>query len=214
MKLAPFLDDLFADGKVTVAGKIVPFDHADLQQAGIVLKKFYEKQSPEMPYTPPAFEPLAALWSAEYFYRCIQFVMLRDLPPEKINETLLPYTGEMTAETIYSADLTFRYLPDLLNLAKGLAPDDILVLHIKQTALQWPFSSVGMNLTEEARNPVTEKILNHPSLKYAYLDKIIETHDMKRVNTDQLRELISEIMGNHSDILWPDFKLTPQPQLN
>jgi hypothetical protein len=214
MKLAPFLDDLFADGKVTVAGKVAPFEEADLQQAGIVLKKFYDNQIIEMPFSPPAFSTEAALWSATYFYHCIQFAMLRDLPPEKINETLLPYTGEITPETIFSADLTFRYLPDLLNVTKSLAPDDILVQHIKQIALQWPFSSVGMNLTEENfENIKTEKILENSSLKYAYLDKIIETHDIKRVNTNEMQELVSEISGNHSEILWPDFKITPQAQL-
>lgn len=211
MKLASFLDDLFADGRVTVAGKIMPFDEADLQQAEIVLKKFYDNQLPDMPHSPPAFSSKASLWSAEYFYRCIQFVMLRDLPPEKMQETLLPFTGEINAETIFSVDLTFSYLPDLLNLAKGLAPDDVLVLHIKQTALQWPFSSVGMNFTEEV-NP--EKILQHPSLKYAYLDKIIEARDIKRVNTPQLKELVLEILGNHSELLWPDFKIMPQLQLD
>ncbi len=207
MNLATFLDDLFADGKVTVAGKIVPFADDDLKQAENILRKFHANQKLEMPFTAPEFSSEAALWSAEYFYRCIQFAMLRDLPPEKILETLLPFIGEINASTIYSVDLTFRHLPDLLNLAKGLAPDDVLVLHIKEVALQWPFSSVGMKLTGEID---IEKILEHPSLKYDYLDRIIGAHDLTRANTGQLRELISEALGSHAEKIWPDFKLKPQ----
>ena len=44
---------------------------------------------------------------------------------------------------MYFVDLTFRYLPDLLQLAKGLAPGDALVAQLKATARQWPLSLVG-----------------------------------------------------------------------
>jgi hypothetical protein len=131
--------------------------------------------------------------------------MIRDLGAEQVEAHLAPYPGTLTPQAVYSADLTLRYLPDLLQLAKGLAPDDVLVACLKNTLSQWPFSSVG---TEGLEAQNLEPVLAHESLKYAYTDRIIKRKDTSRAQNEAITELIREALGAHAPILWPGFDNT------
>ena len=202
MQLSGFIQDLIHHGNVTVATKLLPFSREDIDNSVIALKNFYDNDVLELPGKAPEFNAEAAIWGAIYLYRTIQLIMLRDLADEAVTTHLKSFPATITPEVSYSADLCFRYLPGVLLMAKGLAPDDILVKSIKQTGVDWPFSSINMDLefTVDAR-----RILQHTSLKYAYIDRIIEARDIKRVNNHQLVELIHEALGDHAAILWPEF---------
>lgn len=203
MRLAGFLKELLNEGKVTVEGEITAFGNGDVQQALAVLKSYYNEDALEMPGSAPGFDPDASLWAAEYLYCCIQLTVLRDAENEKVTEHLKDFTGEITPGTIYSADLILRYLPAVFNLAKGLAPGDILVEMMKHTALQWPFSSAGMKLETE---PDLSLVLSHPSLRRAYIDRVIKEKDTERLKNDVIAELVHESVGDHSRTLWPELE--------
>jgi hypothetical protein len=205
MQFTSFIQDLLEKGQVTVARQLNPFSEEDLQEAGVVLRKYYTDDALEMPYTAPGFSAEAAIWGATYLYRASQFIMLRDVGEQEVHAHLSDFSGVISPEAIYSADLTLRYLPELLYLAKGLAPDDILVKCIKHRLVQWPFSSVG---TEVAREVNHQPILAHPSLKYAYIDRIIQQKDIKRATDEAIAEAIREALGAHSSVLWPEFNQT------
>ncbi len=204
MKLTPFIEGLFQTGSVLVEGQITAFEEADLKLAAAVLTRCHESQKIEMPFSAPAFDEEAALWAAQYFYNAIQLVMLRDLGEEAIAMNLLPYTRETTSDAIYSVDLTFRYFPDLFNLAKGLAPDDPLVNHLKIEAARWPFSSVGVKTSAEINTTV---ILSDPSLRFAYMDRIIKAKHNERLDKPELQELAKEVLGEHAELLWQNVEL-------
>ena len=95
-------------GKVSVKGQIDPFESNDTNQAKQFLKKYYEEDSFEMPYTTPGYSEEAALWAAEYLYKAVQLTVLRDAGEEVIKEHLKPYAGHINPSTIFSADLEAR----------------------------------------------------------------------------------------------------------
>lgn len=151
----------------------------------------------------PLFHGEAALWAANYLYRSVQLVMLRNLDEAAVQGLLMPFPGTVSPEAVLSVDLSFRYLPNLLVLAKGLAPEDVLVKRLQETALQWPFSSVGMNV-EGAME--LEVIMSNACLRRAYIDRIIEAKDEKRCNNSLVNEYLKEALGDHSAILWPGWE--------
>lgn len=203
MQLTKFIQDLLEKGQVTVAGQLMSFSEQDIGQSVTILKGFYAEDRLEMPLEAPEFSPEAALWAVQYLYHAIQFVMLRDLGEEQVTKHLTAYSGNITPEAVYSADLMLRYLPDLLHLAKGLAPDDVLVTSLKNTLEQWPFSSVGLEGIAQVNCDV---ILTHASLKYAYMDRIIQQKDITRAAQAKVSELIEEALGGHAQNLWPEFE--------
>jgi hypothetical protein len=203
MQLTSFIQDLLESGQVKVAGQLISFTDEDIKQAVILLKRYYAEDKLDMPFLAPDFSPEAAVWAALYLYHTIQFTLLRDQGEDTVKKYLSSFSGTVTPEAIYSADLLLRYLPDLLALAKGLAPDDVLVTCLKITIAQWPFSSVGLPATELINE---ELILTHPSLKYAYIDKIIKHKDKKRASRAQVTALIEEALGGYLPHFWPELK--------
>ncbi|MBO9732257.1 MAG: hypothetical protein J7623_26685 [Chitinophaga sp.] len=203
MNLAAFINHLVREGQVTVVNQLIPFTQQELQDTQTILADYYQQDILEIPGTAPDFDAAAALWSAGYIYRIVQLAMLRDAGTAQLQEWLTPYPLPQTAAAIYSADLCLRYLPDLLSLSKGLAPDDPLVQQIRETAMQWPFSSTGMNLPAQGDMSV---IISSPSLLQAYADKIIATRDSGRCDIPAVQQIVTASLGNYTSVLWPDYK--------
>ncbi len=202
MKLTTFFQTLLESGKVQVVGNLSPFNAEDHQATLAVLRRFHAADSMDMPHAAPAFHPPAALWAAEYFYKSVHLTVLRDLDEATIRKLLVPFDGEINPEVIYSVDLTFRYTPSLFGLAKGMAPRDLLVQVLKETAAQWGFSSVGMDLDIESD---LDNILAHPSLRSAYVDRIIRLKDQKRAAEPRVAPLVGEALGGFVSTIWPAF---------
>ena len=202
MKLSQFISDLFENGNVTIAGGLHDFDTADRAATAQLLQKQYQRSILEMPFEAPEFDEAAAFWGASFIYRTVQFILLRDLDEEKIKTHLQDFVGEKTPEVIYSVDLTFRYLKDLLGLAKGLSPNDPLVIRLKVMAGQWAFSSVGISSLENVEEGI---ILKNDSLRTAYIDRVIAAKDLKRTNHDTVKELVAAALGNHQEKFWKEF---------
>jgi hypothetical protein len=203
VQLSQFIQDLVQQGKVTVEGEVIPFSEEDIQQSIVFLQEYYNINVNELTGTVPAFHAEAALWAARYLYRAVQLVLLRNLGNETVNDLLIAFDGEVSTETVLSVDLCFRYLGDLLALAKGLAPDDLLVKRLQEAAVQWPFSSVGMPV--DIRGDINV-ILENDCLRRAYIDRIIEARDIKRCNNILIKEYIQEALGNYSHELWPGWE--------
>ena len=204
MKLAQFILNLFEYGDVTVEDNVQVFSEKDLKDSVRGLEYFYKKDILDIPHIAPPFHPEAALWSAQYIYRAVQMIVLRELGEEEVAKHLTDSPFEKTPEVIYSVDLTMRYLGDLLNIAKGLAPDDILVKKLKQSAEEFPFSSVGLKVEGELNEKI---ILSHPALKYAYADRIINKKDKNRIQNNNIRELVKELLGDHASTFWKEVEL-------
>lgn len=202
MKLSQFINDLFENGNVTIAGGLHEFDVNEQEATIAILQKQYQQSILEMPHVAPEFHKAAAFWGATFIYRTVQFILLRDLDEEKIKIHLQDFAGEKTPEVIYSVDLTFRYLRDLLGLAKGLSPNDPLVLRLKEMAGKWAFSSVGISGLENLEDEI---IFQNNSLKVAYIDRIIAAKDLKRTHHIEVRELVAAALGDHQENFWKEF---------
>ncbi|SHN11647.1 hypothetical protein [Chitinophaga sp. CF418] len=204
MTLTAFISSLINEGTVTVAPAIEPFDPGDIRLAGVHLKQHYDDDSTDMPGQVPSYDPEAAHWAACYLYRAVQFIQIRRLGEEDIKAHLLPFTGVRSPSAMYAADLTLRYMPGLFDLAKGLAPGDPLVKELEIMAAQWPFSMAAIPaIVPEDLSP----ILQHPSLKIAYIDRIIQARDLRKCRHPECLPLVQEALGSYAAILWPEFEI-------
>jgi len=198
-QLQYFLHQLFQNGEVQVAEKIQPFSKQELTAAALLLETEYERQRPKMPIGMPNFDEKSALWGATFLYRAAQLTLMRDAEEQTVEKELPLIIGKKTPSILYSTDIALRYLPDLFRMAKGLAPDDILVKKIKTVAELFPFSSVGIPIEKTENHPI---ILNHSALKLAYLDRILAKKDRKRVKTFELEPYLKEYLGEYLEDFW------------
>lgn len=114
----------------------------------------------------------AAGWAAGQFYRACQFLVCREAPAERVSHDLrAPCPSPRGPAVDFSVDLVFRFLPDLYDRARRLAPADSLVAALAEWAKDWPLSSPGVP-TESP--PALETFAGYPALWRLYVDRVTE----------------------------------------
>jgi hypothetical protein len=149
-------------------------------------------------FEPPELAAPAAAWALTAVYRACQALVFREIDADAVRRTLaVPCPLPPAPAVHYSADLSLRYLPDLLSLARGVAPDDPLVAGLTALARVWPLSSVGVAGAGEA-DPTP--LLDHASLRRLYVDRIIERGDASRLAHPAVRAAVREALGAYPSL--------------
>jgi hypothetical protein len=185
-----------------VAHELKAFSPEELSETQSILEGSYIEVQIHFPGTAPAFAAEPALWAAQYLYRAIQFILLRHLDEKTMQEQLLPWPAAVNAEAVYAVDLSLRHLPSLFSFAKGLSPADPLLLELKKTASNWPFSGLGI---AEAAPEAEAMLLSHPALAIAYTDRIIAKRLKSKAQQPHISPLIAAALGDHAQTLWPNW---------
>ena len=204
MSLPKFTRDLIEFGVVTVDKPNFKISSTERSETIDFLVNYYQEDLAEMPGIAPSFDENAAIWAATYFYKAVQLVINRDIKQAEISRELSPYEEQIMANSIYSADLIFRHIRSLFELAKGLAPSDIVVERLRGLAFQWPYSSVGIEIDKTAD---INTILSDDSLRQVYVDRIIQLKDNHRADDPVIQKLIISSVGNHIEKIWPQLTL-------
>ncbi|NSL87962.1 hypothetical protein ECE50_014030 [Chitinophaga sp. Mgbs1] len=211
MNLSVFITTLVRENQVTVATGMHAFSREELAESVPLLQNYYQHDIADMPDIAPEFAAHSALQAAQYIYRIASLTQSRQYSAATLRD-LLPILSSATGPAdIYSADLCLRYLPDLISLAKGLPATDPLMIHMKEMAARWPFSSTGMNILPLEGVGI---ITGHPSLLQAYADRIIASKDIQRCDDPQVMAAVTASLGNYADLLWPGFNTAPTPGLS
>ena len=203
--LARCLQGLVNDGRPAVSMSVSPTRapsnvDVDDSDAVPVLQQLDGFAREELALDLPDFVPSAALWAARLFHQLCRFVVCRDIPIEQINAACAVVCPEGRGpDTDWSADLTLRHLPRLLQLARHLSNADPLVEQIKQVATAWPLSSVGIAGLGETKLDL-ESFIHHPGLRRLYADRIFAAGDLSRLGHPQLDELLRADLGLHREL--------------
>ena len=170
MSLGRFLSALFADGRVSV-GESVALDETDVEGADRLLADEERRWRDEMPGAAPAYCGQAARHGAIVLYRACQFVVFRDMEADFIGQELDRDVGQRLSPSVhYSVDLTLRFLPDVVRLARGRSEEDPLVGHLIRLAGKWPLSAVGI---EGAMEHEVATLVEDGCLLRLYADRIV-----------------------------------------
>ncbi|MCC6371458.1 MAG: hypothetical protein IT236_10680 [Bacteroidia bacterium] len=203
-ELSPFLTQLFDTGTVTIKNTLFQFSEEDILLAKPVLKNAWHKRVNSLPPGYPEYNEEAALWSACLLYKLLQFILIRNLEAEEMENHLMDYTGEKNASVMLSADLCLRHLPVLFGYARALSPDDPLLQKIKRIAAEWPYSSVGSEIPEVKNEDL---LVQNKSLFADYIDAVIFKQDKTRIGNPIVKNGIETALGQHTNVLWPNFNL-------
>ncbi|MFO1513672.1 MAG: hypothetical protein U1F83_12265 [Verrucomicrobiota bacterium] len=193
--LALFLKALAEDGRAVVSAKPLPNETTD---ALAVLQQVDDYARQELALDAPAFSAPAALWAARLFYQLCQFTVCRDIGEEQIVATCrVPCPEPRRPEVDWSADLTFRQLPRLFELARHLSTADPLVPQLRRIAAAWPLSSVGIADLPDVQ---LDSFISHPALRRLFADRILAAGDTARLGDSRLDDLLRSDLGLHHDL--------------
>ena len=192
MSLPAFLHALWTDGRVRVANvEAIPDD--ERREAGELLAAWEPGYREELPDRPPLLHAEAATWGAVLTYRACQLALFRQLGLEEIDRRLgEPCPAGDPPSIHYSVDLILRYLPDLWRHAHRASEHDPLVARLRDVAVRWPLSSVGI----PGLGPLAIDVLAaQPCLLRMYVDRIIARRDVGRCSDPRIRREVRTALG-------------------
>ncbi len=192
-----FLETLLSEGRAVVP-PLEPLTAAERQEGAQLLARVEPLRRAECPSPVPAFHLSAAAWAAEQFCLACQFAIFRDVGEEEIGKAFAAsFPDGITAETYYSVDLVFRFLPDLARFVSAASKEDPLANVLRHWARQWPLSSVGMH---DVELPDVHLLIDHPGLMTMYIDRIVATGDKSRLEDQQVREHVLAAVGMYPEL--------------
>jgi hypothetical protein len=190
-----FLDSLSKEGRAIVSSQ--PLHEGDENISPLLLSMEVSARE-ELAGEAPTFSPTTGLWAVRLFYQLCQFVVCRDVGEKSIAQvcqTACPETHNPATD--WSADLIFRHLPRLFQLARHLSQTDPLLNYMRQIAIDWPLSSVGI---PGLMNFQIESFFNHPALRRLYLDRIITSDDATRLGEAPVNDALRTDLGLHHEL--------------
>lgn len=195
--LTEFLRSLITDGRVRVAApanlSLGPWD-----ETAALLRQVEREQRGALPGPPPRFEEAAATWAAASVWTAASLVVHRDAVTTAIDSFVNEQAPDRAdAAAHYAVDLTMRFLPDLITLAKSASIDDPLVARLKAWAVEWPLSSVGVESVGEVD---ATPLRDSPTLLRLYADRVIAAGDRSRLGDEAIDEAIRAALGDEPEL--------------
>jgi hypothetical protein len=208
MSMSAFLKQLYENGRVRVS--ILPDRSTEEQRATMdALRELDTVTRTDFPGSAPACDDAAAFWAAETFYKACQFLTYREIGAETVRKTLaLPCPSAFSPSVCYSVDLTFRYLPDLISLARGISENDPLVEGLMKLASEWPLSSVGVPTPDDLK---IDAFIEDDCLRRVYADRIIQKKDASRLKDPRAAAAVAEALGERRELCPELFDLLKAP---
>ncbi len=146
-----FLTELFDEGKIVF--RTAPRDRPS-PSAVAVLAEAFQALSITVAGPPIAFDPQIACAAAEFLRQSAWALVSRDDRTRDVEKRLKMPDCPLTPARHLSADLTMRYLPQVLRRVRGLDPSGSLVARLASVLRAWPLSGVLSDVKEAPLVPV------------------------------------------------------------
>lgn len=192
-----FYDSLNTDGVLRLRSEAPPSDE-DRDSATKFLLEYEQSYRLSLAGRPPTPDRAAVRWAAGQFYRAAQFLVYRDLNEQSLRRDLSEACpAGKSAPVCYAVDLSFRFLPELIRLARAASENDPLTKQLMTWAGEWPLSSVGVTDVSEVE---IDPFIDDASLRSLYVDRIIAAGDLSRLNDDRIREAARRALGAYGEL--------------
>ena len=167
-ELLEFLTRLFDTGEVVLRHR----PHLDQRARAPVLEyltQVHDDLVLEIAGPALTFDGPTALAAAELTWRACWY-LVSHVEPDTVVETQLQMPAlAATAATHFSADLTFRFLPQVHRRANARSATDVLSVQLEMLMRHWPLSGVLSSVTEEPM--ISPQFDEHHGLLLLYAER-------------------------------------------
>jgi len=190
--------------EIMLYGNILHITDAEAQEVVVFLKKEYESEALNYPYSIPSFDDAAALWAAKTVYVAAQLILYRETKNEALPVILPDFTVDVTPGAILSCDLCLRFLPAMIVQLKVIDSEDELIQVLENILQQWHYS--GINYPLESDTLEHSVITADKCLQQLYANRIIDYKKLKLAKLPGYKELLLANMGLYAPEFWNEFK--------
>lgn len=205
---SPFLDTLFLlrkEGTLTIFSDFKTLSEKEEKEAEDFFESDFEKERLDFLSDKIPFNKEAAIWAAKVLYHSAQLYLIRKDTAKNLEKLIPQYLGEKKTSAILSADLSLRFLPQLLHALQVADSTDPLVRMLENILHQFHYSGIGLDLNLEKIN--WEEELKDKTYRKLYLERIVEKKAYKLAEIPYINQLLIAEFGMYKDIFWRELKI-------
>jgi hypothetical protein len=172
-EMAPFgefLTQLFEEGKIVFRSPRAPHDRHEAH-AVTILERAFQTHALSVCGPGIAFDPGVACAAAELVRQASWALVNHGDRVSELEKRIKMPGSPLTPSHHLSADLTLRYLPQVLRRARGLDPSDPLIAILARVLRAWPLSGALSDLDEGPLAPLDFD--GHRGLLLLYAERLL-----------------------------------------
>jgi hypothetical protein len=187
------------------------FQVSELQQhqANEYLRQVYHHESLEYPHQAPSYDTHAGIWAAQTLYVAAQLLLYRQQNGSDLATLFTDFTGEKNASAILSADLTLRFLPDIIQQLDEINPEDELIPILEKQLYHWHYSGISHPLLVEKLDFSVE--VSDPCVQQLYANRIIEFQRKPLAETPFFSTIVGASLGIFVKDYWKNYSSETSP---
>ncbi|WP_228388257.1 hypothetical protein [Chryseobacterium sp. CBo1] len=205
---SPLLDTLFLLRKeecITIFTDIQEISQKEEQDAADYFESEFEKERLEFLSDQINCDHKTAVWAAKVLYHSAQLYLIRENTAKDLNKLILSFKGKRDVSTILSADLSLRFLPQIISVLQNADPEDTLIKMLENILRQFHYSGIGFDLDLENIN--WEEELKDKTYRKLYLERIVENKAYKLAEIPYINQLLIAEFGMYKEIFWKELKI-------
>ncbi|WP_294224256.1 hypothetical protein [uncultured Chryseobacterium sp.] len=205
---SPFLDTLFLLRKeecITIFTDFHEISEKEESDAADYFEAEFEKERLEFLSDQISFDKKTAVWATKILYHSVWLHLIRENTAKDLNRLIPPYSGNRNIPAILSADLSLRFLPQIISALHDADPEDVLMSMLENVLKRFHYSAVGMDLELEPIN--WEEELKDRTYRKLYLERIVERKSYRLAEIPYINQLLIAEFGLHKDVFWKELKV-------
>lgn len=204
---SPFLDTLFLlrqEGCITIFSNIHEISKREEEDAMDYFQAEFEKERLEFLSDTIVCDTETALWAAKVVYHSAQLYLIRENTAKDLNKLIPSFKGKREISALLSADLSLRFLPQIVSALQRADPEDPVVKMLESILKQFHYSAIGSDLDPEGIN--WEEELKDKTYRKLYLERIVEKKAYQLAEIPYINRLLIGEFGIYKDLFWKELK--------
>lgn len=205
---SPFLDTLFLlrkDECITIFTDLQEISKKEEQDAADYFESEFEKERLEFLSDQINCDKETAVWAAKILYHSAQLYLIRENTAKDLQKLIPEFKDKRDISSILSADLSLRFLPQIISALQNADPEDTLVKMLENILQQFHYSAVGLDMDLSKIN--WEEELKNKTYRKLYLERIVEKKAYSLAEIPYINQLLIAEFGMYKDIFWRELKI-------
>lgn len=193
------------DEEVVLYSSIPVITKAEKDAVTSLLEEEYLLESLTHPDELPEFNSVAALWAATTIYYTAISILYRNKSSEEYTQLFPTYNGIIDTSAILSADLTLRFLPDMIAQLEQIDSTDLIINVLTKLINQWHYSGIRSQKLDIDTLNFGDITINNLMTRI-YADRVIKHKNLQLALHPALTSTIKGFLGNHGTSYWREFE--------
>lgn len=208
---SPFLDTIFLLRKnecITLFSSLQEISSKEELEAADYFETEFEKERLEFLSDQLICSKETAVWAAKVLYHSAQLHLIRENTAKDMDKLIPEFKGVRNISSILSADLSLRFLPQIILVLNIADSEDKLITILEDILTLFHYSGIGHDL--DLKNINWEKELEDKTYRKLYLERIVEKRDYKLAEIPFINKLLIAEFGMHKEAFWKELKIITQ----